>query len=507
MSKKWLTVGLAAASAMTIFLSSCKPNGDAESGSKTNSSSGGGQGISAEVVGKDPNADYTVSGEVVVAIDTARPTDYEALFDTVSSVYKNVDIKFDYFAHSSTDTAEEYLTTRAAAGTLPDIIFDEAGKMPMYISQGWVYPLDEFVKDDPDFEYLPKNLVEEYTFGGKLYALPHQAHYSMVLLNLDAFDALNLDVPDLDWTIEDFTGLLKKATNNTYSGVERLWGFDEAASIMFGNGGFFGYDKKTQQFSMMDSYAKSTTLQRQLRESPGVEAWYMRTSNANLEESDYVKKFGKGNLDDLDMAFHMGRTAMGLYGTWDEFPLQQQNLSFQWTLWPYPQSADHPGRMPLHVDHCFMTSSAKNPETAFQILRYITYSTEGNIARLSMFDETNKDKYVLNGKLYYPISTHPDIAKKFSELPSVGEVEQYMFDNIGNSSRADLWKFVPNFREIDSEYIEETTNRIGDGLYAAADVMPGVERNANAALKKAWSDFDSKLKQVQQEFDAKHNHE
>lgn len=82
-----------------------------------------------------------------------------------------------------------------------------------------------------------------------------------------------------------------------------------------------------------------------------------------------------------------------------------------------------------------------------------------------------------------------------------------MFDNIGNSSRADLWKFVPNFREIDSEHIEEPTNRIGDGLYSAADILPGVERNANAALKKAWSDFDSKLKQVQQEFDAKHNHE
>ena len=237
MSKKWLTVGLAAASAMTIFLSSCSPKGDDVSGSKTDSSSAGGQGISAEVVGKDPNADYTVSGEVVVAIDTARPTDYEALFDTISRVYKDVDLKFDYFTHTSADTAEEYLTTRAAAGTLPDIIFDEAGKMPMYISQGWVYPLDEFVKDDPDFEYVPKSLLEEYTFGGKLYALPHQAHFSMVLLNLDAFDDLNLDVPDLDWTIEDFGELLKKATNNTYSGTEKLWGFDERASIMFGNGG------------------------------------------------------------------------------------------------------------------------------------------------------------------------------------------------------------------------------------------------------------------------------
>ena len=100
-----------------------------------------------------------------------------------------------------------------------------------------------------------------------------------------------------------------------------------------------------------------------------------------------------------------------------------------------------------------------------------------------------------------------DVDLSLGEWSQIGEVEQYLFDNIGNSSRVDLWKFVPNFNEIDLEYIEETTNRIGDGLYAAADVMPGVERNANAAMKKAWSDFDSKLEQVQQEFDAQHNYE
>jgi hypothetical protein len=159
--------------------------------------------------------------------------------------------------------------------------------------------------------------------------------------------------------------------------------------------------------------------------------------------------------------------------------------------------------MPIHIDHSFMTSSAKNPEAAFQVLRYLTYSTEGNIARLSMFDDANKDKYVLNGKLYYPTSTHPDIAKKFSELSGVGEVEQYLFENIKNSSRVDLWKTVPSFNEIDNEQISEPTNRIGDGLYTASDILPGVEKNANTAMKKAWSDFDSKLKQVQQEFDAK----
>ena len=37
---------------------------------------------------------------------------------------------------------------------MPDIMFDDAGPLPTYIQNGWVYPLTEFVKDDSDFERI-----------------------------------------------------------------------------------------------------------------------------------------------------------------------------------------------------------------------------------------------------------------------------------------------------------------------------------------------------------------
>ena len=57
----------------------------------------------------------------------------------------------------------------------------------------------------------------------ELYALPHQAQFEEMVVNLDVLDALNLDMPELDWTLEDFEKYLKAATNSKYSGIEKLF--------------------------------------------------------------------------------------------------------------------------------------------------------------------------------------------------------------------------------------------------------------------------------------------
>lgn len=75
----------------------------------------------------DKGANYNVKGTVTIAVDTARPTDYDAMFDVMQKLYPNVNIKFDYWAHNESDSALEYLTTRAASGKMADIIFDDAG--------------------------------------------------------------------------------------------------------------------------------------------------------------------------------------------------------------------------------------------------------------------------------------------------------------------------------------------------------------------------------------------
>lgn len=456
-----------------------------------------------ESAGTDPNADYTVSGTVTIAVDTARATDYEALFDSLQAVYPNLNIQFDYFSHSEgNDNAAEYLSSRAAAGKLPDIVWDEAGNLPLYLTQGWVYPLDEFVAGDPDFAYIPENLISDYTYGGKLYALPHQATFEATYINLDLLEQLNLDMPALDWTVEDFESYLTAAATSEYSGIEKLFmiptlltnAFDPSTTL-------YGYNPTTRQFDM-GGFIQAVRYMVRLRAIPGLEAWALRR-NSSGEESDYVKKFG---TSEDNAAFDKGLTLFHGVGTWEYAAAKSRWTGRNWAIWTMPQSADRPGSVPMHVDHCFMTSSCENPQAAFQVLRYITYSTEGNLARLSMYDAENAGKYATINYLYYPTTLHPDVVEKFNALPEVTEFDKFLVANIANSMRYDMFKIVPSWTEVTGNYITETVNQATDGTESMVEpTLLEAQGKANTAMDKAWADFEAKLAEVQQEFDSAHS--
>ena len=113
------------------------------------------------MTGKDPNANYKVSGKVSVAVNTNRPTDYEALFEAFQAVYKDVELEIRYF--SDGDKSLNYILKQASINKLPDVVFDDAASVPTYVAQGLAYPLDKFVKDvDLDsFEYSFEGEGEE----------------------------------------------------------------------------------------------------------------------------------------------------------------------------------------------------------------------------------------------------------------------------------------------------------------------------------------------------------
>lgn len=504
MLKKKLFVLLLCVTMTASFLAGCgnkgknDKNGD---GTSNVDSTKVGEDLVIEGLGTDKNADYSVEGTVTIAIDTARATDYEALFDALSQAYPKLDIQFDYFAHTTEDSAAEYLSTRAAAGKLPDIIWDEEGNLPLYVTQGWVYPLDEFVKNDPDFQYVPENLAKNYTYCGKLYALPHQAHFEEMFVNLDVLNALNLDMPKLDWTTEDFETYLKAATNSTYSGMEKLFQVPSLVTSAFNpNTSTYGYNEDTKQFEI-DGYVKALQYTVNLRAIPGVEAWALRR-NSSGGVTDYSKKFG---TNEDNGAFNKGLTLFHGVGSWELADAKTRWADKNWTCWSIPQNKENPGVMPLHVDHCFMTSSCENTKAAWQVLRFITYSTEGNLARLSMYDEKNAGKYITINQLYYPTTNNPKVAEKFNSLPNVTETDKYLFENIPNCRRIDCHKIVPSFSDVTENYFAEPTNKATDGTSSMVEaIIKEAASKANPAMKQAWADFEAKVTEVQQKFDQTH---
>lgn len=456
---------------------------------KGNKPSGTGEFV-VEGVGEDANADYTVSGDVKVAINLSRPTDYEAVLDKFQELYPNVTLIIDYF--SGSDTADEYLASKAATNELPDVVFDEAGKLPIYVRQGWVHPITEFVKDDPAYKDVDPGLMETYTYCGEIYALPNSLTFQTMVLNNDILDELNLDHPELDWTLADYEQLLKDATNNTYSGTETLSFWTDYGSALFkGSGEKWGYDNATRQFNLTGSLLEAVKVMQKLNSLPGVVADTLHSTKDSSGDTDYAKKFGS---DTASTAFNTGRVLLESSGTW-KFASLDQTLSYNWEMWTTPQ--DEKGRICLHADHSFMCSTTKNPEAAFQLLRFLTYSPEGNFVRLAMYDEKNEDAYILNDRLYFPATQNAEVLERFEELDAVTEVDMYFMDNVANSFRGDPFKYVPEYNEIHYSYLKKTIDTLAKGGTDPTSQITSLQSTVNKLMTEAWANYEAEVKKIQ----------
>lgn len=447
---------------------------------------------------------YATSGTVTVAFNIYRPTDVQPLFDSFNNYYPNIKLKVDYY-NSASDNSQEYIATKSAAGTLPDVVFDDIANLPLYISEGLVYPLTDFVKNDTELSYVPSNLIKEYTYGGQLYALPHQAYFCSLIINTDALANLNMDLPALNWTMDDFAAFCKKATTSKYSAVESLDYLEYYGSGVFsGTNGLFGYNESTHSFNMMNSFASSLKLMRQLRQVPGLEAQSLR-ANSSGGVSDYQKKFGTSAEYG---ASKEGRTVIidMQKGTYSSAWVKQNLTKIHYVYWPYPQLAGHAGRLPAHVDHAWMTTNAKNPKAAFEVLRYLTYSQEGNLVRLNAYTnaKNGSKQYKLNLSYFTPTTYDPKVVAAFKKLTSNDKVAWYMYSNLKNSFRADPDKFIPGFGQNWADVINTPGNRVVDGLKDADATCKDLQVKATAGLKVYWDDFYKKLASVQKTWKAAH---
>ena len=445
----------------------------------------GDNAIKTEMTGKDKNANYKVKGKVSVAVNTNRPTDYEAMFEAFQAVYKDVDLEIRYF--SDGDKSLNYILKQASINKLPDVVFDDAASVPTYVAQGLAYPLDNFVKNDPDIKYVSNEILDSYRYGNKLFALPNSIHFSCVMINLDIVEKLNLKMPSLSWTVDDMVKFLKAGTTKEYSGCEQLFGNYTIAAqlcpIYDKNVGLYGYDHKNGKFNLT-SMTKGLQLMTDLRKIEGLEAFSLRMSGIDK----YTAKFGNSNTSDTRMALKLGKTLVEFdSGTWEDPNLG--NFKFDNCLWPYPQSEK--GRMPIHVDHSMMMKTTKNPEAAYQLLRFITYSSEGNLARLSMYDKANKGKYVLSSRMYFPVSNHPEVVAKFNSL-DLPEQYKYMYKNIGKSYRADPKKYMVDFEDVIKTATPEW-DKVADGLADATSTNASMEKKLNTKLSNTLKDFNAKI--------------
>mgnify|MGYP004515315325 CR=1 FL=1 len=454
----------------------------------------------------DKGANYNVKGTVTIAVNTSRPTDYDAMFDTMAKLYPNVTIKFDYWTDNGNGT-QEYLSTRAATGKMADIVFDDAGCLPSYVMQGWVYPITKFVNADPEASNLPDNLRKDYTYCNELYALPNSAHFDVTIFNVDLLNKLGLKQPKMQWTMDEYENYLRKAAAKFSSklcvGTSDLgnayttyaWYLSMQKGQRYGT---FGYNYDTQQVDA-DILIEGSKKARYWRTmASGVDAWYESTQKGANGVSQLETNLG---LSDYTAAFTSGKA---LLYDWNTGGTNKTSLNykFKYVVVPAPNTN---GRLSMHVDCSFMTTACKaeNAEAAYQLLRFMTISTNGNLARLTMYEDSQKGKYSLNSRIYYPTSNSKAVINKFNSLSVATETDKYLVANIPNSGRYDVNKLVPNLYDSFFKYAASAYNDVRDGKDDGSGMKEAISK-WNQAIKANIEQMNTEIKKAQADFNKSH---
>lgn len=430
----------------------------------------------------DKGANYSVKGTVKIAVDTVRPTDFQAMFDVMEQLYPNVTIKMDKWTHTTNDDGREYLIRTMKTGTTADIMWDEAGEMPRYIKEGWVRPITKYVNADPEGSNLPANLKADYTFGGALYAVPHQATFELVAVNTTLYEKLGGKASDLEkyrnhpWSWEQYCALLDLGAEGFAKkmcvGIEDLFdAHNRYAWYVTSNSSkkFSGLGLNLDTYKYEDNiYQNGAKEFRRLRvKTQGIEGWYSEQQGLLKSQLGYSSSYsglweaGKALVED---------TLTVYVDKW-------HNLSFKYVTMPTPSKN---GNLMMHIDQCFITSNCSdaNMDAAFQLLRFMSYSTNGNLARLSMYEPENAKLYNLNSHVYYPTTNSKAVANKFNGLKIVNATDKYLLANVKNSRRFDAFKIIADV--VDNR----GTAKIGTALNAITDGKDTSASGLNEPISK-----------------------
>jgi multiple sugar transport system substrate-binding protein len=96
-----------------------------------------------------------------------------------------------------------------------------------YLDNGWVQPLDDFIKADSDFDinaFIPEVVHSQSAWRGQLGTLPLAAYGQGVIYRRDVFDSLGLDAPPADptasWTWDKYLETVQAINGQNVGGTD-----------------------------------------------------------------------------------------------------------------------------------------------------------------------------------------------------------------------------------------------------------------------------------------------
>lgn len=220
------------------------------------------------------------------------------------------------------------LTTMAAAGQLPDMMYCQFAWAQRFIMDKAVISLQPYLDADKEFwgkdDFNPESL-KCYVWNKEQYFIPYdEGPTGLIFINKDIFDAAGVAYPTKEWTFDDLLATAQKLTSG--EGEKKIWGYNGIP----GMGGDLNMDflnpwggrwwvEPCEMTSEIDSEAAVQCLK-----------WF---AALRLEHKVTPTPAEAATIQGNPFAF--GRVAMHKGATWD-IPWINASLKANWDVVHYP---------------------------------------------------------------------------------------------------------------------------------------------------------------------------
>ncbi len=354
------------------------------------------------------------------------------------------------------------LLTRIAGRAAPDIICTEVDLFVTFESNNVLLPLDDYVKNDPEFNikaFYPE-IIDRFTVGGKLYAIPRDtAPFACVYYNKKLFDAAGIPYPKDDWDVNDMLDKARKLTKVDNDGRVVCYGFYAWAwqNFVYAFGGSLADDVRKPARCTLDSKGSLEGLQ-----------FYADLINKYKVHPSAIA------MTNLAMGvqgmFSTGRLAMFASGIW-ETPGLRKAEGLDWDVAMFPKGPNGVRGLGTGGSGYCILKSTRHPEEAYRVLKALTdRDAETMLADTGLAQpariEIAEGSHWIGGNL-------PPKNKKM-----LNDAMKYVIYE----------PFSPVWREAKELYINPQLDLLFSGKIAAEEAVKGFIKKVNDLLsgKKAY---------------------
>jgi multiple sugar transport system substrate-binding protein len=360
--KKLVGIGLAAAMTGSL-LAGC---GSTTSDSATSTSA---DTASAETATSSATASDTAASDGQASSGDRETVNFWYLWggdeagyiEQIIQAYNESQDKYEVVGLSTPD--QQKVITGISGGDGPDITDDFGSSIPNYAEQNIAMALDDYIaKDGIDVNStFISGSMDQQTYNGKVYALPISANVNALYYNKDLLSAAGYDNPPATMEeLQEMASKLTTAENGTITqfGAPLIPTSYWWENFVFANGDTFGEPGALKADN--EGFVKALTWLQN----------YVSEFGSDTVNS-YVTS-GQSKINSAQDPFLAGEQALRIDGPWFYKMAKDAGVNFGLVLTPSYEAQGDKTYSLLDTSNFYIPSTAKNPDGAWDFLKYIT---------------------------------------------------------------------------------------------------------------------------------------